>query len=96
MSEPMDNEDQIEWDWRERPEWRAVETSVANLINGLYPGQDLMVSDFILVVAGVPVSSSGEEIGYSDSFCTSMQPYIARGLLAEGIDLNVGAGEEQS
>lgn len=92
MSEPMDDEDQIEWNWRERPEWRNVETAVANLIGGLYPNHDLMVSDFVLVVAGVPASSSGSEIGYSDSFCSSIQPYIARGLLAEGIDLN--AGEE--
>lgn len=91
MSEPMD--EQVDWDWRERPEWRSVETAVSNLINGLYPDEGLMVSDFILVVAGVPISGSGEAIGYSDSFCTSMQPYIARGLLAEGVD--IVAGEEQ-
>ena len=53
-----------------------------------------MISDFIVVVAGVPVSTDGEDLGFADVFCSSVQPYVAKGLLAEGMDLCADPGED--
>lgn len=77
-----------EWDWRETPEWREVERAISNLMKLDNEAGDPMVTDFIVVAASVPSSLDADDLlGTTNTFCSSRQPYVAKGLLVEAIDI---------
>lgn len=82
------DETHYDWDWRETPEWREVERAVSNLVKQDDEAGNPMVTDFIIVAASVP-SQVGEHdlIGSVNTFCSSSQGYVAKGLLVEGMDI---------
>lgn len=94
MSDPNSEEECYNWDWRETPEWREVEKAVSNLMKLDDMAGDPMVTDFIVIAASVPGDMSAEDLlGTTNIFASSRQPYITKGLLAEGIELASQAEE---
>lgn len=84
----MNQPENYDWDWRETPEWREVERAISNLLTLDPDGTAHMVTDFVLVAASIPADLSGSDlVGSSTVFCSSKHPYIAKGLLVEGMDI---------
>lgn len=86
MSEGEANE-AYDWDWRETPEWQAVEKAIADLVALDPEDGPSMLTDFVVVANTVPVETGGDLVGTTNIFCTSKHPYVARGLLSHGLDI---------
>lgn len=87
-------EDHYDWDWRDTPEWRDVERAISNLMKRDEEAGDPMVTDFVIVAASVPSSLEEDDLlGMTNIFSSSRQPYITKGLLMEGIDIQRGLEE---
>ena len=94
MSDPNSEHEFYDWDWRDTPEWREVEKAIANLMKLDEEAGNPMVTDFVMVVASVPGDIEAKDLlGVTNIFASSRQPYIPKGLLAEGIELASETGE---
>lgn len=87
-------DEHYDWDWRETPEWREVERAISNLMKLDEEAGNPMVTDFVVVTASVPGSIEGDLLGTTNIFASSRQPYIAKGLLVEGMDIQRGMEED--
>lgn len=88
MSHNSPSGESYDWDWRETPEWREVETALSNLVKLDPEAGDPMVTEFVIVAASVPGDLSAQGlVGTTTIFCSSRQPYVTKGLLVEGLDI---------
>lgn len=91
----MTGDDHYGWDWRDTPEWRDVERAISNLMKLDEEAGNPMVTDFVVVTASVPGDIEAEDLlGTTNIFSSSRQPYIAKGLLVEGMDIQRGMEED--
>ena len=74
--------------WRESPEWADLERALSNLVALDPDAQGPMVTDFVVVAATVPGNlDAGNLLGANLIFSSSPHPYITKGLLVDGLDI---------
>lgn len=72
-------------EWRDWPEWQAVQTATAALIDRIQAEdakEKVMVSDLIVVASVMPVEG---ELGSYHVYAQSKAPHVTEGLLRQGI-----------